>query len=78
MARRLRDDEECDLARTAIAHLMRRAWSDLQPRTGFEPMPRSFDFHLELPRDDVEKLSCAAVAMPHLFGARRHALLDDA
>jgi hypothetical protein len=41
-------------------------------------MPLSFDLEVELPRDDVEELPCAAVAMPHLFGARRHALLDDA
>src|SRR6266508_6241641 len=76
--RRLRDDQELDIRRGVVAHLVRGAGRYLDALVRAQCVARPVDLHRRCAREDEEELSRHLVVVPYLGGARWHALVDDA
>lgn len=78
MTRRLRHDEEGDIALASIHRLVSDPGGDLEPDAWLECVHSSVDLHVETSRENVEELPRPRMAVTDLGRSGRHSLLDHA
>lgn len=72
----MRDDQEMNILRRVISHLVRCARRNPDALSGIQNNCSAIHFHDSLPREHVKELLRVMVKMSDLRRARRHPLLN--